>query len=131
MENDKPSSKEINIKDFIEKTNNKVEEKNEVINSNANIDDDSEKVLKLQNYQELKERFERGENLSLEELQTLRRLAPLYEKEEEKVKEEGAVLSPYKKNNYYGFANKNFMLYVFIIAIFIALVLSLIFQSVN
>ena len=66
MENDKPSSKEINIKDFIEKTNNKVEEKNEVINTNVNKDDDSEKVLKLQNYQELKERFERGENLSPE-----------------------------------------------------------------
>ncbi len=67
--------------------------------------------------------------INIDELneEQLKQLRDYLVKSEEK--EKGPTLTPY--NNPYGFANKSFILYVFIIAISIALVLSIVFQNVN
>lgn len=104
-----------------------------------NQKDASEKVLTYEEFKLLFEKQLKGQQLTEEELMQLKNAAPLYfeelQKEQmngmEEKEEKGSVLSPYKKNPYYGFANKNFILYVFIITMVIALMLSVILQSVN
>ena len=157
-EEKKSNYEQINILNFIKANDNfKSTENNDKENENTNYKEVKNEIVKDDNvivnqkntskeiltYEEFKKLFERqikGEELTEEELIQLKNAAPIYfeelQKEEtnkfENIEEKESVLTPYKNNNsYYGFANKNFILYVFIIAVFIALMLSVIFQSVN
>ena len=96
----------------------------------------SSRILTKEEYQQLVQRWSKGEELTLDELESLKRTSEAFvqngqtiddvlgKEEEEKT---GQVLSPYEKNHYYGFGFKNILsliitigaIYILIIAIYL------------
>ena len=75
--------------------------------------DISSRILTKEEYQELVNKYARGEELTLEELESLKRTSEYYidqgETLEDVMQEKGSVLSPYKNTNYSGFSFSNFI----------------------
>ena len=75
--------------------------------------DISSRILTKEEYQELVNKYARGEELTLEELESLKRTSEYYidqgETLEDVMQEKGSVLSPYKNTNYSGFGFSNFI----------------------
>lgn len=80
-----------------------------------NMQDISSRVLSKEEYKELIDRFSKGENLTMEELESLKRTSQYFidngETIDDVMQESGAVLSPYNKNKNanYGFSISNFI----------------------
>lgn len=92
------------------------------------------RILSEEEFKEYTDRFARGDDLTKEELEALRRTYNYYKEHEMEVptlEEKGTVLSPYNnKNGYYGFANNNMVTYLvilttFLIITFIAIIFTL------
>ena len=97
------------------------------------MNDISSRLLTEEEVKELTDKYARGDNLTKEELEALRRTyeyyrthgieAPVPELNDEK----GAVLLPESnKNNYYGFTNKTMVAYIVILALFICATITLV-----
>ena len=87
-------------------------------------------ILSEEEFKELTDKYIKGDNLTKEELEALRRSYNYYKEqglEAPNIKEEkGAVLSPYsnKNQNYYGFADNSMITYLVVLTIFLTITLA-------
>lgn len=99
--------------------------------------DMSSRVLEKEEYQELIDKFTRGENLTLSELESLKRTSQYYAEQGQSVEEvmgiadvmnkdnKGPTLSPYNKKPYYGFGITDFATLIITVGAICTLILSL------
>ena len=130
----KTINEEVNILNYIKEKNNKKQiNKIEIITkeTTANIKENNlNKIISENEYDQLCSKFSNGEDLTLDELRMLRN----YEtQQKEKNKEESLTQKTMKINPYEsrGFTNNNILIYLILLTIFIGIITGYVLYNVT